>query len=337
MIERRLLIHAVFLTLAPIIVAWFGLSVPAAILLVLLLLVWRWVVVLSGFAIPQKTPELVLATISASHFVEKVRWCMDRLGVDYVEQPAGGTLGAFFRGRTVPQLKARTGSVQSSIGNSAEILRYLWGRYSVDDPAAAAFLEPTTERVELEQRLDRHGVNLQVWVYYHLLDDRELTLHAWGANNPATPFWQRPLLKLLFPVLRTLIRKSFRITDANYQRSVKHIEELLEEVNGWLDDGRGSLLGGDTLNYTDFAFAAMAGLWATPPEYGGGQADAVRIERDKAPEGMGRDSEAWESGYPLAAAFAKRLYKEERGTARGGIQDQTIAHSHGPKHSEIRA
>jgi len=317
MIERRLLIHAAFLTLAPIIVAWFGLSVPAAVLLVLLLLLWRWVVVLSGWIIPKKTPELVLATISASHFVEKVRWCMDRLGLDYVEQTSGGTLGAFFRGRTVPQLKARTGSVQSSIGNSAEILRYLWGRYAVDDPAAAAFLEPTRDRVELEKRLDRHGANLQVWVYYHLLNDRELTLHAWGANNPATPFWQRPLLKLLFPVSRALIRKSFRITEASYQRSVTHISELLSDVNGWLEDGRQSLLGGDSPNYTDFAFAAMAGLWVMPPEYGGGMADAVRIERDAAAAGMVADIEAWESSAPLAAAFVERLYREERGIAKG--------------------
>ncbi|MCP5093578.1 MAG: glutathione S-transferase domain-containing protein, partial [Gammaproteobacteria bacterium] len=127
MIGRRLFVHAVFLTLAPVVVAWFGLSVPGALFLVLLLLLWRWIIVLSGFAFPGKTPELVLAAISASHFVEKVRWCMDRLGLDYVEQTSGGTLGAFFRGRTVPQLKMRTGSVQSSIGNSAEILRYLWG------------------------------------------------------------------------------------------------------------------------------------------------------------------------------------------------------------------
>ncbi len=324
MIERRLLVHAVFLTLAPVIVAWFGLSVPAAALLVLLLLLWRWMVVLSGWVIPGKTPGLVLATISASHFVEKVRWCMDRLGVDYVEQTSGGTLGAFFRGRTVPQLKARTGSVQSSIGNSAEILRYLWGRYAVEDSAAAAFLEPTEERIELEKRLDRHGVNLQVWIYYHLLNDRELTLHAWGANNPATPFWQRQVLKLLFPVLRKLIRTSFRITDANYQRSVTHIEELLGDVNSWFEDGRRSLLGGETLNYTDFAFAAMAGLWVMPPGYGGGKADAVRIERDRAAEGMQKDINAWESSYPLAVAFTERLYKEERGAAKDGNQDQTI-------------
>lgn len=312
--ERRLFVHAVFLALAPIIVAWFGLSVPAAIFLVLLLLLWRWIVVLSGFVVPEKTPDLVLATISASHFVEKVRWSMDRLGVEYVEQTSGGTLGAYFGGRTVPQLKARTGGVRSSIGNSAEILRYLWGRYAVEDVEAAAFLEPTRERVELEARLDRYGANLQVWVYYHLLDDRELTLHAWGADNPATPYWQRKILRPLFPLLRFLIRKSFRITDASYARSSKRIEELLNEADLWLEDGRKSLLGGDMINYTDLAFAAMTGLWLMPPEYGGGKADAVRIERDRVSAGMRQDIDAWVSSYTRVTEFVERLYSEERGS-----------------------
>ncbi|MGB5449732.1 MAG: glutathione S-transferase C-terminal domain-containing protein [Woeseiaceae bacterium] len=322
MIGRRLFIHAVFLALAPIIVAWFGMSVLAAVLLVLSLLLWRWLIVLSGLVVPEKTPELVLATISASHFVEKVRWSMDRLGLDYVEQTSGGTLGAFFRGRTVPQLKVRTGSVQSSIGNSAEILRYLWGRYAFEKPTAANFLEPTKERVELEARLDRYGVNLQVWVYYHLLNDRELTLHAWGANNPATPFWQRPVLRVLFPVLRLLIRKSFRITDENYARAVARIEELLDEANTWLKDERGSLLGGDALNFTDIAFAAMTGLWLQPAAYGGGKADAVRLQHDRAPAGMQKDIEVWRSGYPRVAEFVERLYAEERKHHAAGPSSQ---------------
>lgn len=312
MIERRLLLHTIFLTIAPIIVAWFGLSVPAAILLVLLLLLWRWTVVLSGWVLPPKTPELVLATISASHFVEKVRWSMDRLGVEYTEQTSGGAIGAFFRGRTVPQLKMRTGSVQSSIGNSAEILRYLWGCYAVDDPEAAAFLEPTQERIEYESRLDRFGVSLQIWVYYHILNDRDVTLHAWGANSPATPAWQRPLLRLLFPVLRYLIRKSFRITEANYVRAAARIDEMLGEADTWLEDGRKSLLGGDTLNYTDFAFAAMTGLLLMPHGYGGGKAEAVRLNRDDVPEGMREDIERWASKHEQAMAFVIQLYAEER-------------------------
>ena len=312
MIERRLFVHAIFLTIAPLIVAWFGLSLPAAILMVLLLLLWRWLVVLSGWVVPAKTPELVLATISASHFVEKVRWSMDRMGLDYTEKASGGTLGAFFRGRTVPQLKIRTGAVQSSIGNSAEILRYLWGRYAVDEPEVAAFLEPTRERVEYESRLDSYGVSLQVWVYHHILNDRDTTLQAWGANSPATPAWQRPMLRLLFPLLRLLIRKSFRITEANYERATARIDATLGEANAWLEDGRASLLGGETLNYTDFAFAAMTGLLLMPPGYGGGKAEAVRLNREQIPERMREAIEGWEVEHKRAMDFVTRLYAEER-------------------------
>jgi len=312
MIERRLFVHAIALTIAPLIVAWFGLSVPAAIMLVLLLLLWRWLVVLSGWVLPAKTPELVLATISVSHFVEKVRWSMDRLGLDYTEKASGGTLGAFFLGRTVPQLKIRTGAVQSSIGNSAEILRYLWGRYAVDEPEIAAFLEPTRERIDYESKLDRYGVSLQVWVYYHILSDRDVTLHAWGANSPTTPAWQRPLLRLLFPVLRLLIRKSFRITEPNYARATARIEDMLAEADAWLEDGRTSLLGGDTLNYTDLAFAAMTGVLLMPPGYGGGAAEAVRLSREQVPEGMRQDIDGWETRHKRAVDFVTKLYNEER-------------------------
>jgi len=100
---------------------------------------------------------------------------------------AVATLGVFFTGRTVPALRVRTGLVESVIGQSPEILRYLWGAYAAPLGKAADFLRPTKERLELEGKLDRYGANLQVWVYYHLLGDRELTLHAWGGNDPRFP------------------------------------------------------------------------------------------------------------------------------------------------------
>ena len=99
---------------------------PGTIALVLAALAWRWAITLSGILAPARVPELELETIAASHFVEKVRWCMDRLGVEYSERQMVGVLGVFFTGRSVPQLKIRTGLVRSTIGNSPEILRYLW-------------------------------------------------------------------------------------------------------------------------------------------------------------------------------------------------------------------
>lgn len=312
MTRNRLLLNSFFLFLLPLIVAGFDLGVPAAIALVVLLLLWRWAAVLSGIIAPEKTPDIVLETISASHFVEKVRWSMDRLGIDYTERQSGGTLGAFFTGRSVPQLRVRTGIAQTVIGNSPDILRYLWAKFYASHGEKARFLEPTQERVELEAKLDRYGRNLQVWINYHLLPDRELTLHAWGADNPLVPAWQRLVLRLIFPLQAALIRRSFAISAEHYEKSVLHIEALLASVETRLADGRRSILGGDTINYTDIAFAGLTGLWMQADGYGGGKADASRIEMEDMPPKMRDDVERWLEDYPKVAAYVARLYAEER-------------------------
>ena len=312
MTGRRLLLHGLFLFLLPVIVAWWGLSVASAVALVLLALLWRWGISLSAIMAPARVPDLELETISVSHFVEKVRWCLDRLGVDYTEKAAGGSLGAFFLGRTVPVLKFRSGAVRSAIGNSPEILRYLWGRYAAERPEQAAFLQPTAERIEFESRIDRCGTDLQVWVYFHLLDDRDLTLQAWGANSPAVPAWQRLALRLLYPLLRLLIRKAFRITPGRQAKAVAHLNALMGEVEARLEDGRRSILGGDEVNYTDIAFAAIMGLWAMPPGYGGGKAELVKIDIGRCPGKMQAEVATWKNDYPRVTGFINRLYQEQR-------------------------
>ena len=312
MAGKRLFIHTVFLLLLPLIVAWFGISVPGALALVTIALIWRWLITLSGILVPEKTPEIELETIAASHFVEKVRWCMDRLGIEYTERQWVGVLGVFSIGRSVPELKIRTGLVRSRIGNSPEILRYLWGAYAASLGDRAKFLEPTPERLALEKKLDRYGVDLQVWVYYHILDNRQLTLHAWGCNSPAIPAWQRYLVIAVFPVLRFLLRKAFNITDTHYAKSVQHIENILSEVELLLADGRVSVSGEGSINYVDITFASFSALWLLPPEFGREKADGVRVERQRAPAAMQTDIERWIESYPLATGFVTRLYESER-------------------------
>jgi hypothetical protein len=311
MASKRLLLHSAFTLLAPIIVAWLGLSVAAAVALVLLLLAWRWAVAVAGMLAPEQAPAIQLDSISVSHFVEKVRWCMDRLQLEYTEKQSAATLGVWFLGRTVPRLRIRTGAVESSLGNSPEILRYLWGAYGTSSEHGR-FLEPTAERLDLEHRLDRYGRNLQVWIYYHLPQDPDLLLHAWGVHSPNVPGWQKQLLKLLRPLLTLLIQKAFRATTSHCQRAVEHIETLLQEMDTALGDGRASILGDPSINYTDIAFASLSGAWLMPAGYGGGKADAVRIEHDAMPEAMRADVDRWTRDYPNATAFIERLYAKER-------------------------
>ena len=312
MTRRRRLIHTVFLFLLPLIVAVFGVGVVMAALLVMAMLLWRWLIALSGIFVPEKAPKLELEVTEVSHFSEKVRWCMDRLGLDYKERRTAGVIGIFFTGRTVPRLRVRTGLVQSEIGNSAEILRYLWGAYAAEQGDKAAFLEPTPERVELEKRLDRYGGNLQVWVFNDLLHDRNLALQVWGANSTHTPGWQRLVLVASFPILRALMKRSLRLSDARAIKSAGYIEELLSDVDTRLADGRRSILGGDEINYTDIAFASLSALWLRPENFASGTSAAVRVSEEQAPKKMLEDVERWREDFPRATAFVERLYEEER-------------------------
>jgi len=312
MARKRLLIHSIFLFLLPLLVAWFGLGVITTVGLVLLALLWRWLIVLSGIVRPEAVPDVVLEAIAVSHFVEKARWSLDRLGIDYVERQNAATLGAYFTGRSVPQLRVRTGIVQSVIGNSPEILRFLWGNYSTSHADAAGFLEPTAERLDFERRLDRYGRYLQVCLYYHILADRDLTLGIWGVNNPEVPGWQRPVLKILFPILSMLIRRSFRISEEHYAKAEQFIDELFGDIDTQLADGRKSILGGDTINFTDMTFAAYSALWMQPPGYGGAKAELCRINRDQMPDRMRADTDRWLEDHPKAAEFVERMYAEER-------------------------
>jgi glutathione S-transferase len=311
MISTRHLIHAVFLFALPIIVAWFGLTIGSALALTVGALMWRWLIVLSRLVVRDKRPAVVLETIAASHFAEKARWCLDRLGIDYTEVCSGGLVGVMFTGRTVPRLNFRTGLVRSSIGNSAEILRYLWGQYGAR-LENASFLEPTAERLELEKKIDRCGLYLQQWIYYHLLSDRKLTLHLWGANSPKVPRWQRSMMRLLFPLTAAYLRYALSISEGRYRSASEHIETLLADVDTRLADGRASILGGDELNYVDITFAAIMGLWVQPDNYGAGAADAARVARNKLPDAMRADIERWSEDYPNATALVERLYEKER-------------------------
>lgn len=308
----RAIAHTVCLFLLPIVVAAFGWSTATAVLLVILMLVWRWLVVLSGYVRPVQRAPLLLESIGASHFVEKVRWNMDLAGMRYREKPAVGALGAFFVGRTVPRLTVATGAVRSSIGNSPEILRYLWGAYVADREVDVSHLEPTADRLELEQRLDRYGGHLQVWVYYHLLEDRQATLRAWGSHDPSVPAWQRRLLPLLYPILAFLIKRSFRLSREHYEKVKRRIEALLGEMDTLLADGRASLLNDGARNYTDYQFAAMSGLWLQPPTYGGNPGRHVRLDSARLPAPMRSDTDSWRERFPRVVRWVEQCYAEER-------------------------
>ena len=312
MAGNRLVVHYIFLLALPILVAYFGVTTAGAIALVLATLAWRLAITLSVLAFPPRVPKLELETIAISHFVEKVRWSMDRLGVEYVERQVAGILGVLFLGRTVPRLKIRTGRVRSVVGDSPAILRYLWGTCSSELGDKAAFLAPTEDRLKLEKSIDDYGFNLQVWVYYHILPHRALCLQVWGANCSRTPIWQRALLQVLCPMLSLFLRRVFEISNKHYAVAVERIETFLQEIENQLGADQSSILSGDAVDYVDISFSAISAVWLLPDGFAAGKADEVRIADDDIPPPMRSDIDRWRSDYPNSAAFVERLYTQER-------------------------
>ncbi len=254
-------------------------------------------------------PELELETIGASHYVEKVRWCLDRLGLSYKEQRWAGTLGVFYIGRSVPRLKVNRGAASSDIRNSSDILRYIWGRYGHSHEAE--FLRPTQERIEWEEHIDICGRDLQRWIYFHILDDRTLTLRAWGVHDPQVPWWQRQLITAAFPVHRKLIRRAFKISTKNYEKSVAAIEALLEKTEQALADHDSSICQSSSVNYADISLAAISSLWLRPDEFGCGRFQECYFPDLKImPTGFTQDRERWMQTYPLTVTHLQSLYTQ---------------------------
>ena len=312
MTGNRMIVWAVFFACLPLIVAYFGLSVAVAAMLVVAGLVWRWLVVLSGLLRPANVPELELETIPPSHYSEKVRWCMDRIGEAYKERQIAGILGIFFRGRTVPQLSVRTGRVRSVIGNSSDILRYLFARYKASLGDRVAFLDPTPARVALEERIDKYAFHLQVWSYYHVLPKPLLVTRLWGRNSPLVPWWQRCMLLPLYPVLRAFLMGGFGLTEKNYAAALGRIEKFLKEIDDQLSDGRHSILESAEPDFADISFASITGVWIQPEQYGGGMADSCRMDRKQMPSQMRAEVDRWTENYPHVIEFVERIYREER-------------------------
>ena len=127
-------------------------------------------------SIPQKTSfhfnrgvedkRLILNTLPISHYVDKVRWCMDKAKIPYEEEKDIGIFWFLTTGRLVPNMNIPAKNI--SISNSSDILKYLYAHLKCSDEEGAKFLEPTPKSFELEKKIDECGRHIRTYIYYHV-------------------------------------------------------------------------------------------------------------------------------------------------------------------------
>jgi glutathione S-transferase len=150
--------------------------------------------------------ELRLITIPISHYCEKARWALERVGAPYreerhvqgIHQLAARRAGG---GLTVPVLVTPDGA----IGESQEILAWVDGqtpavhRLFPEDPESRREVERLCRR--FDEEMGPRGRRL---MYVHMLAQRELVLRF---NNQGVPAWEDRALRYGWPLIVRLVRR----------------------------------------------------------------------------------------------------------------------------------
>jgi glutathione S-transferase len=208
----------------------------------------------------------VLVTIPISHYCEKARWALDRVGVPYSEQ---GHIQAIHRlatrraggGLTAPVFASPDGV----LADSTDILDWADAHAS---PGRKLYPEDPDRAAQV--RLLEHDFNTRLgphsrcWMYQHLRARRDLAL-AYGCDG--IPSWERATLRFAYPALIAIVARVLDVTPAKAVESELEVRATFEEVAERLADGRPYICGED-FTAADLTFSALAAPVLMPVEYG---------------------------------------------------------------------
>lgn len=236
-----------------------------------------------------------------SHYCEKARWGLDRLGFPYREEAHVPLVHRIFttrnKGSTVPMLVHRA----QTLVDSAAILAY------IDAACGGGQLYPRDRALkqevrQLENSFDgEFGPHVRRWAYSHLLHERKLLVQVWSDGAPRS---ERLVVPVIMPIARRLIRRGYKITADGAARSLDRVSNAFKLVEARLRDGRTYLVG-ERFTAADLTFASLAAPVLFPP-----QCRAALPKLEMVPSKM--KDEVARFRETAAGQFALSLYERER-------------------------
>jgi glutathione S-transferase len=210
---------------------------------------------------------LLFVTIPQSHFCEKARWALQLAKIPFREDPHMPIFhlpATLLRGgkSTVPVLKTD----RQTLSDSTDILHYI-DTFLPDEKKLFPTQETLSKEVSrLEERFDLElGPAGRLWVYWHLLPDKSLSI---SILEDYVPSYQAKLGGLLFGLVRQMMYRKMKINEETATASLKTVQTIFDEVGALLSDGRKYLVG-DRFTAADLCFASLGAVVVLPAEYGG--------------------------------------------------------------------
>ena len=261
-------------------------------------------------------PQLRLLTIPISHYCEKARWALDRLGLAYHEErhlQVFHYLRSFqlSRGPNVPVLI----DGDRSVTDSTAIMQYL-DRYASAE--TCLYPEQQRERIEeLEELFDETlGIESRRWVYFHAMQEPRSALRT---SSQGVPGWQAAIAPLCYPLLKTYISRLLKTSAVQVATGLERARAVIAQVDSLLSDGRPYLVG-NRFTSADLTLACMMAPFLMPPEYG------VRLPQlEEMPAAMREIVE--EMRATRAGQYVLHLYRTHRQRQTGDVASSDHANS----------
>jgi glutathione S-transferase len=207
----------------------------------------------------------LLITIPISHYCERARWALDRIGIPYRESAhiqavhRAATLRAG-GGLTVPVLGCAAGVLRES----AEILAWA----DAQAPYEGALYPADPERAADVRALEADwemglGPHARRWMYQQLRTRRDIALDYGCVGVPA---WERAFMRAAYPLLIGIVAHVLDVTPTLAAESERAVRAAFAAVGERLGDGRPYLCG-EQFTAADLTFATMAAPVLMPPGY----------------------------------------------------------------------
>jgi glutathione S-transferase len=248
-----------------------------------------------------------LLTIPISHYCEKARWGLERLGLAYHEEAhiQGFHYWRTYRLSRQPLVPVLIDNGETITGSSS-ILRHL-ERYTRPENKLYPDTSPLRTRVgELEAWFDNVlGVESRRWFYFQYRQEPASTILKLIAQR--VPAHERLMARWLMRPMQSFAKKRLNISLQTVEAGLEQVRQVLVRTDALLADGRRYLLG-DRFTAADLSFACLMAPFTLPRRYGvwlpgpeelpvAMQATARRICRS------------------LSGQYAIRLFEEERPTS----------------------
>ena len=210
-----------------------------------------------------KNQKIRLIAIAISHYCEKVRWALDYLNIEYVEEnhapPFHRQYTSRYGGTSVPVLVTK----DQAFTDSHDILQYL------DSISEDKKLYPKNSQLRhsvetLEKLFDEKlGVATRLYGYYYAIQKPLTVSLAWGIKAPLIE-----RIKVIFALTKIpkTLKQFYNVTPETKDAALEDIREVFQVVNSKIDSGQKYLVG-DRLSAADIAFAALASPVLRPPNH----------------------------------------------------------------------